>query len=87
MLHVDTSYSLGFWKPFDSFRFGSEDGRAFGCPGAGGSFAFADPTTGVGFAYAPNRSGFRIWDDPRELALRETLFSTVLGQASQRPRL
>ncbi|MFI1393204.1 serine hydrolase domain-containing protein [Streptomyces griseoaurantiacus] len=87
VLHVDTNYSLGFWKPFDSFRFGSEDGRAFGCPGAGGSFAFADPTTGVGFAYAPNRSGFRIWDDPRELALRDALFSTVLGQASQRPRL
>ncbi|MGW2074947.1 serine hydrolase domain-containing protein [Streptomyces sp. NPDC001953] len=85
VLHVDTRYSLGFWKPFPTFRFGSDDGRAFGCPGAGGSFAFADPATGISFAYAPNRSGFRIWDDPRELALRDTLFHTVLGQAGQRP--
>jgi CubicO group peptidase (beta-lactamase class C family) len=87
VLHVDTRYSLGFWKPFPTFRFGSDDGRAFGCPGAGGSFAFADPATGIGFAYAPNRSGFRIWDDPRELALRDTLFRTVLGQAGQLPQV
>jgi CubicO group peptidase (beta-lactamase class C family) len=87
VLHVDTRYSLGFCKPFATFRFGSDDGRAFGCPGAGGSFAFADPATGIGFAYAPNRSGFRIWDDPRELALRDTLFRTVLGQAGQRPQV
>jgi CubicO group peptidase (beta-lactamase class C family) len=86
VLHTETRYSLGFCKPFATFRFGSDDGRAFGSPGAGGSFAFADPTTGIGFAYAPNRSGFRIWDDPRELALRDTLFRTVLDHAGQRPQ-
>ncbi|MEU6656934.1 serine hydrolase domain-containing protein [Streptomyces sp. NPDC046900] len=86
VLHVDTRYSLGFWKPFSAFRFGSDDGRAFGCPGASGSFAFADPATGISLAYAPNRSGFRIWEDPRELALRDTLFRTVLGQADQPPQ-
>ena len=37
-------------KPFPGFRFGSSD-RAFGTPGMGGSFGFADPDQQVGFAY------------------------------------
>ena len=68
VLGTDTSYSLGFWKPFDGFEFGSK--AAFGAPGAGGSFAFADPEQELGFAYTPNRMGTHVWDDPRELRLR-----------------
>lgn len=71
ILGTDTSYSLGFWKPFDGFAFGSDS--AFGAPGAGGSFAFADPDRELGFAYAPNRMGTHIWDDPRELRLRRAV--------------
>jgi CubicO group peptidase (beta-lactamase class C family) len=82
VLFVDTTYSLGFWKPFPEFRFGSSD-RAFGTPGAGGSFAFADPETGVGFAYVMNRLGFSKWSDPRELALRQALFRDVLRARPQ----
>ncbi len=85
VLRVDTTYSLGYMKPFPRFRFGSSAGTAFGTMGLGGSFAFADPDTGVGFAYAMNRCGFHLWDDPREVALRDALFSTVLGEAPQRP--
>lgn len=85
VLRVDTRYSLGYMKPFPRFRFGSSAGTAFGTMGLGGSFAFADPDTGVGFAYAMNRCGFHLWDDPREVALRDALFSTVLGEAPQRP--
>lgn len=70
VLHVDTSFSLGYMKPFPSFRFGSSEG-AFGTPGLGVSFGYADADAGVGFAYAPNRLGFYMWDDPREKALRE----------------
>ncbi|WP_220186478.1 serine hydrolase [Streptomyces parvulus] len=86
VLRVDTTYSLGYMKPFPEFRFGSSAGKAFGTMGLGGSFAFADPDTGVGFAYAMNRCGFHLWNDPREVALRDALFATVLGEAPQDPK-
>ena len=76
ILKVETRFSMGFMKPFPSFRFGS-NGRAYGTPGMGGSFGFADPDTGVGFAYAPNRHGFHVWDDPREKPLRDVAFSCL----------
>jgi CubicO group peptidase (beta-lactamase class C family) len=75
VLKTDTSFSLGYWKPFDGFAFGSPE--AFGAPGAGGSFAFADPRRDLGFAYAPNRMGTHVWDDPRETALRDVVLDCV----------
>ena len=85
VLRVDTIFSLGYIKPFPLLRFGGAGNLAVGTPGAGGSFGFADPETGIGFAYAMNRSGFHLWDDPRELALRQALFHTVLGERTQHP--
>ena len=82
VLNIETQYALGFCKPFPGFHFGSSV-RAFGTPGFGGSFGFADPDTGIGFAYVMNRSGFHLVSDPRELALRQALFSDVLGLRSQ----
>jgi len=82
VLHVDTTFSLGYVKPVPRLRFGSSD-RAFGTPGAGGSFGFADPDSGIGFAYAMNRAGFHLWSDPRELALRQVLFHDIVGSRSQ----
>ena len=79
---ADTSYSLGFNKPMSKWVFGSS-GNAFGTPGAGGSLAFADPDTGVGFAYVMNRMGLYPFSDPRELALRQALFRDVLGARVQ----
>lgn len=72
VMKVDMSYSLGFFKPSSAFRFGSSD-KASGTMGAGGSFGFADPDARVGFAYAPNKMGFYMWDDLREKALRDAL--------------
>jgi CubicO group peptidase (beta-lactamase class C family) len=79
---VDTSYSLGFNKPTSKWVFGSSS-SVFGTPGAGGSFAFADPDTGVGFAYVMNRMRMYPFSDPRELGLRQALFRDVLGARPQ----
>ena len=79
VLHVDTSFSLGFIKPFPDFSFGTSE-KAYGTPGFGISFGFADPDAQVGFAYAPNRMGFHNWDDPREKALRDALIRCLRAQ-------
>jgi CubicO group peptidase (beta-lactamase class C family) len=73
VLKVDTAFSLGFARPLGPFRFGSSE-RAFGHPGAGGSFAFADPDRHITFAYVTNRLGFHLRDDPREKPLRDALY-------------
>ena len=82
VIRTDTSYSLGFGKPTSKFVFGSSD-RAFGWPGAGGSFGFADPDTGIGFGYVMNRLGFHMFSDPRELNLRQVLFRDALRARTQ----
>lgn len=75
VLRLETSYALGFLKPFPSLRFGSD--KWFGTTGYGGSFAFADPVAEIGFAYAPNRCGYYLWDDPREKALRDAVYACL----------
>jgi CubicO group peptidase (beta-lactamase class C family) len=85
VLRVDTLYSLGYVKSFPRFRFGTAAGLAFGTMGVGGSFGFADPDAGIGFGYAMNRSGFHLYDDPREVALRDALYRQVLREMPQRP--
>jgi len=76
VLKVETAFSLGFARPLGPFRFGSSQ-RAFGHPGAGGSFAFADPDRDVSFAYVMNRLGFYLNDDPREKALRDAVYRAL----------
>jgi CubicO group peptidase (beta-lactamase class C family) len=73
---TDAAFWLGFARPGAGFEFGSSP-RAFGHPGAGGSFAFADPDLELSFAYAPNRLGHHLRDDPRELTLRRALYECV----------
>ena len=73
VIKVETAYSMGYSKPYGDFRFGTTS-RSFGTPGAGGMFGFADPDAELGFAYAPNRLGVHLKDDPREQTLRDTVY-------------
>lgn len=84
LLKTPIVFSLGYMKPMPTFPFGSAANAAFGTPGNGGSFGFADPDTGIGYCYAPNRLGFGLTDQ-RETALRDALYSGVLGERSQYP--
>lgn len=69
--------SLGFLKPSPTrgMSFGSPS--AFGMPGAGGVFAYADPEARLGYAYVTNRVGFPASIDPREFAVRTTFVQHV----------
>jgi len=73
-------YSLGFLRPGPEATFGSSP-RAFGTPGAGGSFAFADPDTRLGYAYVMNKTGFHLFDDPREKPLRDAIHRAIARQS------
>jgi CubicO group peptidase (beta-lactamase class C family) len=68
-------FSLGFMKSSPALPFGSAS--SFGSPGAGGALGFADPETGVGYAYVTNRMGTRLAGDPRDVALRDALYSAI----------
>jgi CubicO group peptidase (beta-lactamase class C family) len=68
-------FSLGFMKPSALWPFGSAS--SFGSPGAGGSLGFADPTAGIGYAYVTSQMGTRLTGDPRDVALREALYSAI----------
>lgn len=83
VLGVNCRFSLGLSKSGFDLIFGSSD-RAYGTPGFGGSFGFADPDTGIGYSYVMNRLGFHLFSDPREFALRQALFGDVLGARPQR---
>jgi CubicO group peptidase (beta-lactamase class C family) len=78
VLRTEMRFGLGFSKPSSKWRFGT-DGRAYGTPGAGGSFGVADPATKVGFAYAPNALGLRLWDDPPEAVLRNAVYAAAMA--------
>lgn len=75
-LKVDgVQFSLGFMKPGAVWQFGTAS--SFGSPGAGGSLGFADPTVGVGYAYVTSQMGTRLTGDPRDVALRDALYSAI----------
>ncbi|WP_028545391.1 EstA family serine hydrolase [Paenibacillus taiwanensis] len=70
---TNLAYSLGFWKPLAGHEFGSSE-RAYGHPGAGGSFCFADPDYKLGYAYGLNHVGGHMDNNPRENAVRQALY-------------
>ena len=76
VLGVPSYFSLGFLRPGPNGFFGSSQ-RAFGGPGAGGSFAFADPDAHLGYAYVMNKMDFHLVDDPREKSLRDAVYGGI----------
>lgn len=74
----EARFSLGFMKPCPIFSFGTP--VSYGMPGSGGSMGFADPATGVGYGYVTNRMGTALTGDPRDLALRDSLYSILAGK-------
>lgn len=73
-LKADVRFSLGFAKPDPQRPFGSPS--AFGAPGAGGSFGYADPQFGIGYGYVLNRLD-TYFIDPRDEALRAALYRAI----------
>ncbi len=76
VMGVPSWMSLGFLRPGPELDWGSSR-RAFGTPGAGGSFGFADPDARLGFAYVMNNMDFYMFDDPREKALRDAVHRSI----------
>jgi len=77
-------FSLGFMKPSPLWPFGSND-RSFGSAGAGGCLGFADPEVGIGYAYVTSQMGARLTGDPRDLALRNALYSAIPATSGATP--
>ena len=75
VMRGEVQFSLGFMKSSPSWSFGSPG--SFGAPGAGGSLGFADPQAQIGYAYVPNRKGVSLTGDPRDVALRDALYSAT----------
>jgi CubicO group peptidase (beta-lactamase class C family) len=74
-LKGEVQFSLGFMKPCENWRFGGA--RSFGSPGTGGALGFADPDIGLGYGYVTSQMGTRFDGDPREVALRDALYSAL----------
>jgi CubicO group peptidase (beta-lactamase class C family) len=76
VMGVPAYYALGFLRPGPRPEFGTSP-RAFGTPGAGGSFGFADPDARLGYAYVMNKTGYYMFDDPREKPLRDAIHRAI----------
>ena len=79
VFQIPTSFSAGFMKdPTNARRrlFGPSP-SAFGHPGAGGSHAFADPDSGIGFAYVMNQMEQSLLPNEKSLRLVEAIYETA----------
>ena len=71
----DVRFSLGFMKSTAQWPFGGAS--SYGAPGSGGSLGFADPAAGIGYGYVTSRMGTCLTGDPRDVALRDALYSAL----------
>jgi CubicO group peptidase (beta-lactamase class C family) len=80
MMGDGVQFSLGFMKHCPVWPFGNEG--SFGAPGTGGSLGFGDPKACIGYAYVTSRMGTSVTGDPRDLALRNAVYSIIPGHAA-----
>jgi CubicO group peptidase (beta-lactamase class C family) len=80
VLLMETAFSAGYMKdPVDASgqklrRIFGPSTRAFGQPGAGGSHAFADPESGLSFAYVMNQMEPGVLPNEKALRMIEALY-------------
>jgi CubicO group peptidase (beta-lactamase class C family) len=84
-LKGELQFSLGFMKPSRALPFGTA--TAFGSPGAGGSLGFADPSVGIGYGYVTSQMGATLTADPRDVALRNAIYSAIPASSGSTGRL
>lgn len=83
VLLMETAFSAGFMKDpvgADGQKVRRNCGpsrQAFGHPGAGGSHAFADPESGISFAYVMNQMEPGVLPGRKSLDLVEALFADI----------
>ena len=76
IFQIPTAFSAGFMKnpPERAPRIFGPSPLAFGHPGAGGSHAFADPETGISFAYVMNQMEQSLLPNEKSLRLVDALY-------------
>lgn len=75
------AFHLGFEKPLPCAIYGRSD-QEFGHRGAGGSAGFADPVQQIGYGYTMNRLAPYFHNDPRDIALRDAVYSSLHTMAA-----
>jgi CubicO group peptidase (beta-lactamase class C family) len=73
---LHTRFGLGFMLTQPMISFGPNP-RSFGHPGAGGSIAFADPDSRLGFAYVMNQMQVGLTGDARGFGLVQDLYAAL----------
>jgi CubicO group peptidase (beta-lactamase class C family) len=77
VLPLYTRFGLGFMRSTPQEKLGPNP-RSFGHGGMGGSMAFADPDTRIGFGYVMNEMHMGLWlIDPRAVALIDAVYASL----------
>ncbi|HEX5689808.1 MAG TPA: serine hydrolase domain-containing protein, partial [Roseiflexaceae bacterium] len=82
MMGDGVQFSLGFMKSTPVWPFGSA--ASYGSPGSGGSLGFADPQAEIGYGYVTSQMGTALTGDPRDVALRDAVYSIIRPTALAR---
>jgi CubicO group peptidase (beta-lactamase class C family) len=79
IFQIPTAFAAGFMKdpPETARRIFGPSSLAFGHPGAGGSHAFADPETGISFAYVMNQMEQSLLPNEKSLRLVDALYELI----------